>query len=74
MDLDKIIQELYAEKLALDDAIFNLERLAAGRLRLPGRPPAWVVALRSKKSGSSKQASLAGKNGQGVSGTRKSGD
>jgi hypothetical protein len=42
MDLHKMITELQAEKLRLDEAIQALERLSAGKIRRRGRPPRWV--------------------------------
>ena len=42
MDLNRIIQELKAERDVLVAAIESLERLAAGRARKRGRPPKWL--------------------------------
>ena len=42
MDLHKMITELQAEKMRLDEAIQALERLSAGKIRRRGRPPRWV--------------------------------
>ena len=42
MDLNRIIQDLKAERDVLAAAIECLERLAAGRGRKRGRPPKWL--------------------------------
>ena len=42
MDLNRIIQDLKAERDVLAAAIDCLERLAAGRGRKRGRPPKWL--------------------------------
>ena len=42
MDLNRIIQDLKAERAVLAAAIECLERLAAGRGRKRGRPPGWL--------------------------------
>ena len=42
MDLNRIIQDLKAERDVLAAAIESLERLAAGRGRKRGRPPKWL--------------------------------
>ena len=39
MDLAKMIAELQAERLRLDEAIEALERLSVGQSRRRGRPP-----------------------------------
>ncbi len=44
MDIAKILAELREERQNLDDAIVVLERLARGRGRRRGRPPAWLSA------------------------------
>ena len=49
MDVSKILAELRAEREQIEEAILSLERLARGRGRRRGRPPAWV----SPPSGSS---------------------
>jgi hypothetical protein len=43
MDIIKMLGELRAEKDQLEEAILTLERLAAGRGRRRGRPPAWMA-------------------------------
>jgi hypothetical protein len=42
VDLNRIIQDLKAEREVLAAAIECLERLAAGGVRKRGRPPAWT--------------------------------
>jgi hypothetical protein len=43
MDLHKMIADLRAEKIRLDEAIQALERLSAGTIRRRGRPPRWIA-------------------------------
>jgi hypothetical protein len=42
MDVTKILTELKAEREQIEEAILSLERLARGRGRRRGRPPAWL--------------------------------
>lgn len=42
MDVSKILAELRAERAQLEEAILSLERLARGRGKRRGRPPAWL--------------------------------
>jgi len=42
MDIPKMLAELRQEHAAIEEAILVLERLAGGRGRRPGRPPAWM--------------------------------
>jgi hypothetical protein len=42
MDVTKILAELKAERAQIEEAIISLERLARGRGRRRGRPPAWL--------------------------------
>jgi hypothetical protein len=44
MNLQKMISELRAEKLRLDDAIVALERLSITQPKRRGRPPQWMKA------------------------------
>jgi hypothetical protein len=44
MDVSKILAELRAEREQIEEAILSLERLARGRGRRRGRPPAWLSA------------------------------
>ena len=50
MDVTKILVELRQEREQLEEAIISLERLARGRGRRRGRPPAWM-SLTIKKRG-----------------------
>ena len=43
MDVSKILDELREERRNLDEAIVVLERLARGRGKRRGRPPAWLA-------------------------------
>lgn len=43
MDVTKILAELRQEREQLEEAIISLERLARGRGRRRGRPPAWLA-------------------------------
>jgi hypothetical protein len=45
MDILKILKELQEEHRTIEEAIETLERLAAGRRKRRGRPPAWMSAL-----------------------------
>jgi hypothetical protein len=45
MDITKMLDELRAERAQVEEAILVLERLAAGRGRRRGRPPAWMSAV-----------------------------
>ncbi len=42
MDVTRILAELRAERAQLEEAILSLERLARGRGKRRGRPPAWL--------------------------------
>lgn len=42
MDVTKILAELRSERAQLEEAILSLERLARGRGKRRGRPPAWL--------------------------------
>ena len=43
MDVSKILLELKAEREQIEEAILTLERLARGRGKRRGRPPAWLA-------------------------------
>ena len=51
MDVTKILAELRQEREIIEEAILTLERLAAGRGRRRGRPPAWMAELTGKRRG-----------------------
>ena len=48
MDVSKILAELRQEREQLEEAILSLERLAAGRGRRRGRPPAWMSEAKKR--------------------------
>jgi hypothetical protein len=51
MDVSKILTELREERQQIEEAILSLERLARGRGRRRGRPPAWMSDLTVKRRG-----------------------
>ena len=51
MEVNKILAELKQERELIEDAIMSLERLARGRERKRGRPPAWMSAVPTKRRG-----------------------
>jgi hypothetical protein len=64
MDVLKMLADLRQEREQIEEAILTLERLARGRGKRRGRPPAWMTALkrRGRPPGSknkSKEASAA---------------
>lgn len=48
MDISKMLAELRQEREAIEEAIITLERLARGRGKRRGRPPAWLAEMRKK--------------------------
>ena len=48
MDVIKMLAELRQERDQLEEAILTLERLARGRGRRRGRPPAWMNELKRR--------------------------
>jgi hypothetical protein len=62
MDVSKILAELRQERQQIEEAIVSLERLARGRSRRRGRPPAWMsggeaeVKRRGRPPGSKNKA------------------
>lgn len=48
MDVSKILEELRREREQLEEAILSLERLARGRGRRRGRPPAWMTEAKKR--------------------------
>jgi hypothetical protein len=50
MDLHKMIVELESERDRLNQAIFALEQLSAGKAKKRGRPPKWLQPDRSDLS------------------------
>jgi DNA invertase Pin-like site-specific DNA recombinase len=61
MDLTKMLAELRQEREQIEEAIMSLERLARGRGKRRGRPPAWMqtVKRRGRPPGSKNKATLA---------------
>jgi hypothetical protein len=49
MDVLKILAELRQERAQIEEAILAIERLASGRGKRRGRPPAWMAAVGSPK-------------------------
>ena len=47
MDINKILNEMRQERNQVEEAIISLERLAVGRGKRRGRPPAWMAAAKS---------------------------
>ena len=48
MDVTKMLTELRQEREQIEEAIMTLERLARGRGRRRGRPPAWMAAIKRR--------------------------
>jgi len=48
MDINKMLAELRGEHDQLGEAIITLERLAVGRGKRRGRPPAWMTAVKRR--------------------------
>jgi hypothetical protein len=46
MDINKMLAELRDERQQIEEAIITLERLAKGRGKRRGRPPAWLADAR----------------------------
>lgn len=51
MDVNTILVQLRQERDQVVEAILSLERLASGRSRGPGRPPAWISEITKKRRG-----------------------
>jgi hypothetical protein len=51
MDMTKVLAELRQERAQIDEAILSLERLAHGRGRRRGRPPALSSTIAIKRRG-----------------------
>jgi hypothetical protein len=47
VDIIRILDELHQEKAQLEEVILSIERLAVGRGKRRGRPPAWMVLAKS---------------------------
>lgn len=63
MDLTKMLADLRQEREQIEEAIMSLERLARGRGKRRGRPPAWMteVKRRGRPPGSKNKGSSGGK-------------
>jgi hypothetical protein len=48
MDVTKILADLRQERDQLEEAILSLERLARGRGKRRGRPPAWMTIAKKR--------------------------
>ncbi len=48
MDINKMLSELRLEREHIEEAIMTLERLARGRGKRRGRPPAWMTQLKRR--------------------------
>jgi hypothetical protein len=48
MDVNKMLQDLREEREQIEEAILSLERLARGRGKRRGRPPAWLSEMRKE--------------------------
>src|SRR5579864_3999263 len=48
MDVLKMLADLRQERQQIEEAIMTLERLAAGRGRRRGRPPAWMSTVKRR--------------------------
>ncbi len=48
MDINKMLAELRQEREQIEEAIMTLERLARGRGRRRGRPPAWMAQIKKR--------------------------
>lgn len=48
MDINKMLIELRQEREQIEEAIMTLERLARGRGRRRGRPPAWMAQIKKR--------------------------
>lgn len=48
MDINKMLSDLRLEREAIEEAIMTLERLARGRGRRRGRPPAWMTQIKRR--------------------------
>jgi hypothetical protein len=48
MDINKMLAELRNEREQIEEAIMTLERLARGRGRRRGRPPAWMSMIKRR--------------------------
>jgi hypothetical protein len=48
MDVTKMLADLRLEREHIEEAIMTLERLARGRGKRRGRPPAWMTEIKKR--------------------------
>lgn len=48
MDINKMLADLRTEREQIEEAIMTLERLARGRGKRRGRPPAWMSEMKRR--------------------------
>lgn len=48
MDVGKMLSDLRQEREQIEEAILSLERLARGRGKRRGRPPAWMTEVKKR--------------------------
>ena len=60
MNVDKMLTELRLEREQIEEAILTLERLARGRGRRRGRPPAWLKEAANGLAGEEETDTLSG--------------
>ncbi|MGI8746289.1 MAG: hypothetical protein ACR2NN_27670 [Bryobacteraceae bacterium] len=48
MDVTKMLTDLREEREQIEEAIISLERLARGRGKRRGRPPAWMAEVKKR--------------------------
>ena len=48
MDINKMLEELRAEREQVNEAILVLERMAVGRGKRRGRPPKWLSEVKRR--------------------------
>lgn len=60
MDVAKMLAELRQEREQIEEAILTLERLARGRGKRRGRPPAWLAEARKRELKANAKAKAAG--------------
>ena len=48
MDVTKMLADLRQEREQIEEAIISLERLARGRGKRRGRPPAWMTEVKKR--------------------------
>jgi hypothetical protein len=60
LNVDKMLTELRLEREQIEEAILTLERLARGRGRRRGRPPAWLKEAANGMASEEETDTLAG--------------